>query len=271
MGEGVTDRRLECFSLDSAWVSGSEGARFDASYYNPRAAHAIETLKRSGLTIKPLGEVTQRIFIPPRFKRIYVGPDQGIPFLQGSHVVHFQPADLKYVSKTAHKDLGPWLIHSGWLLVTRSGTIGRVTIAADRWDGWAASEHIMRVVPDPASPCLPGYIYAFLNSPIGQAQLTARIYGAVVDEITEDHGRGVLIPVPTTAAEVAQVKTINDQALKAIMRLSEAAKLADESVQAIDRFIPALPLVEAAKDDLTPFERFQNLTQQVLSVPHAKR
>ena len=159
-------RSVEHFAVSSNVLAQTETRRLDASYFNPSVARALDTLKRSGLSLSPLGEITSRVFIPPRFKRIYVESEYGVPFLQGSHIVHFQPADVKYLSRTAHKRLDRWIIRSGWLLVTCSGTVGRVTICPSEWDGWAASQHILRIVPD-ESACLSGYLYAFLASPRG--------------------------------------------------------------------------------------------------------
>lgn len=237
-------RPLEHFSIESSWLRKSQELRLDASFYNPRVAHAIETLKKSGLTIKSLGEVTKRIFIPPRFKRIYVDREHGLPFLQGSHIVHFQPADVKFLSRSVHKNLEELTINAGWLLVTRSGTVGRVAIAPDDWDGWVASEHILRIIPD-AAACPTGYLYAFLCSPIGHAQLTAQIYGAVVDELTEEQTRSVLVPLPNTAEQRQYVNTINTLALRATKLRAEASGLATKAVASIGLILPEEePIVE---------------------------
>jgi type I restriction enzyme S subunit len=228
---------VEFFSITSPWVKQTSELRMDASFYNPRVAEALATLRRSGLKLKTLGEVTDRIFIPGRFKRIYVKKEHGLPFLQGSHVVHFQPADMKFVSKTAHKDINLWVIKKGWILVTRSGTVGRVSIASGIWNGWAASEHILRIVPKAGEDCPAGYIYAFLSSEIGQAQLTSQIYGAVVDEITEDQARGVLIPVPSTPAQRKAVQEINALAMESLRAKDEAVVAAEQSVASVSTLI----------------------------------
>jgi len=234
----VLKNEIEYFSITSPLLKQTSELRFDASFYNPRVAEALAVLRRSGLTLKPLGEVTQRIFIPNRFKRIYVKEKHGLPFLQGSHVVHFQPAGLKYVSKAAHKDISLWLIKAGWVLVTRSGTVGRVSMASAMWDGWAASEHILRIVPKPSSDCPAGYISAFLSSEIGQAQLTSQIYGAVVDEITEEQARSVLIPVPTTPEQKKQVADIAHAMMESMRAKDRAIKLAQQSVSGVAEMIP---------------------------------
>ena len=236
----LAESRIESFSMTLPLVRQTSELRLDASFYNPRVAEALAVLRRSGLDIRPLAEVTKRIFIPPRFKRIYVDQEHGVPFLQGSHVVHFQPADIKYLSRAAHTRLDRWIIEAGWILVTCSGTIGRTTIALDSWAGWAASQHICRIIPDPASPCPPGYIYAYLSSELGQAQLTAQIYGAVVDELTEGQARSVLIPVPRTPEQREIVAEIDAEAMRSIALKDEAIRAALNAVAEISSLVPEL-------------------------------
>ena len=229
-------RSVEHFAVSSNVLAQTETRRLDASYFNPSVARALDTLKRSGLSLSPLGEITSRVFIPPRFKRIYVESEYGAPFLQGSHIVHFQPADVKYLSRTAHKRLDRWIIRSGWLLVTCSGTVGRVTICPSEWDGWAASQHILRIVPD-ESACLSGYLYAFLASPIGHVQLTARIYGAVVDELTEDQVKSVLVPLPETNEQRDLVRQVDRDTQRAIRLRSRAVSLATDTVNRVNTIL----------------------------------
>ncbi len=72
---------------------------------------------------------------------------------------------LKYLSRE-QEHLDEVTVRKGWLLVTRSGTVGRVTMCPEEWDGWAASEHIIRVAPH-NDGCLGGYLLSFLASPMG--------------------------------------------------------------------------------------------------------
>ena len=204
--------------------------RFDAEHYNKITLAADERLDASGWTLERLGDVTANIFIPPRFKRVYVDDQHGIPFLQGTHLPHFKPADVKFLSTTAHKNLDHLLIRQGWVLVTRSGTIGRIALTSQHWDGWAASEHIVRIVPRADGFCPSGYIYAWLSSPFGQAQFN-EVYGAVVDEITAEHVAGIRIPVPSTPEERAIVSQINENALRAMEARERALSLDMQAVE----------------------------------------
>jgi type I restriction enzyme S subunit len=227
------------YSVDARWIRQSTGKRFDASHYNPVLAQALTMLRGSGMELRPLGDVCERVFIPPRFKRVYVAEKHGVPFLQGSHLVHFQPADLKYLSAKAHVRLERWIIQKGWVLVTCSGTIGRVAIARDQWDGWAASQHILRIVPRADDMAPSGYLYAFLRSFAGQAQLTSQIYGAVVDELTEDQARGILVPVAKTEAQQQAILAINAASLEAVQLQEQASMRSDDALVKMDRLVVA--------------------------------
>ena len=229
------DKEVESFSVDVDFLRNTN--RFDASHYNPRAAKAISMLKRCGMPLARLGDIAERVFIPPRFKRIYVEKEHGIPFIQGSHVVHFQPADLKYLSLLAHKKIEKWVVQSGWILVTCSGTIGRPTIVPKSWDGWAASQHLLRIIPRKDSECPVGYLYAFLCSFPGQAQLTSHIYGAVVDELTEDQAKSVMVPIPKTAEEREMANSVHRLALRSVKLKEQAVSVNNQSVEKFDSFM----------------------------------
>jgi type I restriction enzyme S subunit len=234
----MLERSVESFRIGSGLVEETSELRLDASFYNPRVLAAVAALDRSDMEIRPLGEVAERVFIPPRFKRIYVDADHGVPFLQGSHVLQLQLTDLKYLSIKAHKDLQRWIIRSGWVLVTCSGTVGRVTVAPSHWDGWAASQHILRVIPKEGGSCPAGYLATYLASPFGQVQLTAQIYGAVVDELTEEQARSVRVPVPRTRAQRLKIKKIDELAGEALQRRTEAVMSAESAARNLATLLP---------------------------------
>lgn len=223
----LRDRSVEHFSVPSQLLR--QAKRLDASYFDPIVAHALETLRHSGMRLATVGSITARVFIPPRFKRIYVREAYGLPFLQGSHVIQFQPTDVKYVSRSVHRNIDQWVIERGWILVTRSGTVGRVALCPPEWHQWAASEHILRIIPN-EQECPSGYLYSFLASPLGQVQLTKHIYGAVVDELTEGQTRSVLVPLPVNDEQREDVERIDREAREAVMVRSQALTLISRAV-----------------------------------------
>ena len=224
----VTPSPVKSYALPSNLLAGSPEARMDAGYYNPEFLAAVSRLRNSRMRTKRLADVATKVFIPPRFKRVYVEPEYGVPFLQGSHIVHFQPADVKYLSRTYHK-LEKWIIRERWILVTCSGTIGRTTICPEEWNKWAASQHILRIIPD-EKKCPSGYLCAFLASPLGQVQLTANIYGAVVDELTEEQAESIVVPIPRTEEDKRMMRSVDKAMKKAVKMKSLAVSSAGKSV-----------------------------------------
>lgn len=222
---------IQSYSLPSSSLESTSELRLDACFYNPEVFEALDILGKSGMRVQPLAEIANDIFIPPRFKRIYVHSDHGVPFLQGSHIVHFRPADLKYLSRI-HPKLEQCIIRANWVLVTRSGTAGRVMLSPSEWDGWAASEHILRIVPD-EKRCSAGYLCSFLSSSFGQVQLTANIYGAVVDELTEQQAASVMVPLPETKEDRVLVQSIDTAMRQAVCNRSKAVALVNDAITQI--------------------------------------
>ena len=224
------------FRVSSELVAKSDSLRFDASFYNPDLMAALEVLANSGMRIVTLGEVAQRVFIPSRFKRNYVDADFGLPFLQSSHLVQFDP-DIKFLSVKTHTDIDRWVIRAGWILVSCSGTIGRVVTAPPEWDGWAASQHILRVIPSDSEDCPVGYLATFLASHLGRVQLTAQIYGAVVDELTEEQARQVQVPLPVTRQQRSAVRDIHVLATQGVSQRSEGAALKRSATSSLNTLL----------------------------------
>ena len=86
------------------------------------------------------------------------------------------------------------------------------------------------------SSCAPGYIYAWLSSPLGQAQFNG-VYGAVVDEITAEHVENILILVPQTGEQQVIVSTVNDLAIQALATKELALEMDALSVDKLGELV----------------------------------
>lgn len=157
--------------------------RLDASYHVPILHKIDEILSSSPHNPLSLDDVVEDIFIPTRFKRPYVSDSKiGIPFLQGSHIPLIKPFDIRYIWNRM-KNLQKVILRENWILMTRSGTVGRIALVREGWKGWGASEHILRIIPK--GDVNPGYLIAFLSTSYGQIQIDGKVYGGVVEELAE--------------------------------------------------------------------------------------
>jgi len=208
--------------------------RLDASYHVPILRKIKEYLSSSKYRLIKLEKVIDRIFIPTRFKRPYVkNPDDGIPFLQGAHIPMIKPMDVKYIWK-GMKNIENALLRKHWVLMTRSGTVGRIGFVSDYLDGWAASEHILRIIVK--SGVNPGYIVAFLSSLYGEYQIKGKVYGAVVDEIAEQdtsliEDMDILLPDKSIQDKIGSL------VIEAYNKKDRANQIEEEAIKELETYL----------------------------------
>ena len=207
--------------------------RLDASHHIPLSHLAIQNLiKGKSGTVERLGGVADS-FVPPRFKRAYVkDPSDGVPLLQGTHIPQSKPQDIKYIWKNM-KNLKSYIVKKNWILATCSGTIGRLSLVRDYWDGWAATNHLLRIIPDEGK-IQPGYLTAFLLSIYGQVQFQCLIYGGVVDEIGEagELFNSILILKPK---DERVERKIGDLVFEAYDKRDKANQIEGEAIKLLER------------------------------------
>lgn len=206
---------------------------FIAEGHNPMFRLVIATLGKGRYPLIPLGrnDSVQSIFVAPRFRRVYVASEHGIPFLQGSDLPVVRPFLLKHLSKKT-PSLSKWTVSKGWVLLTCSGTIGEVGMVSSVEDGWAASQHILRIVPlEEGRGFHPGYIAAFLMTEYGRQQLIS--YGAVVLELTADTVKALRIP---DAPRSLQEK-VGSRVMEAFEKRAKALQVEDEAIRTTEELI----------------------------------
>jgi len=204
-----------------------ENFRLDASFHNPLASKIEATIISNGFKLKNLvdKELTTRIILPGRFKRIYVDELYGVPFLGGKEILDLDPRTEKNLSLEGHgariKD--QLTIKRNQIMITCSGTIGKVNIAPKHWEGWTSSQHVIRV--ESVSDWMAGYLFAWLSTDYGFELIKRFTYGAVVDEI-EDHHVG-LVSVPLIDEDTMRI--IGKLVLRANEKRSWAFRLQNKA------------------------------------------
>jgi len=198
LGEGG---KPKAFGISSSDLND----RLDATHHVPVVRSVLHKLQQGRFGLVRLSEHAD-VYLPPRFGRVYVERNYGTPFLQGSQLPAMYPLQLQYISQSQTSEIKRWLIKKDTILITRSGTIGRVALVTEKQNGWAASEHMIRITCKPGR-MHPGFLTAFLSTPFGQHQLKAKIYGGVVDELTDFDTAILMVPdIPASGREAgAQV------------------------------------------------------------------
>jgi type I restriction enzyme S subunit len=212
--------------------SGELGDRLDASHHVPLAPSAVAKLRTGAFPLVQLKERAEEVHVAPRFARVYVEKRYGTPLLQGSHVPSMRPSDMKYISNRMTVKMERWIIHRGMVLVTCSGTIGRTAVVSSKQEGWAASQHILRIRPK-TGVTHPGFLSLFLTTGYGQHQLNSKIYGGVVDELTAEDTEMIWIPdVPFNLQQ-----PIGEKIVRVYEMRDEANCLEDEAIAEIEAVV----------------------------------
>jgi type I restriction enzyme M protein len=194
--------------------------RYLPRYSESRTA-ALELGELDGWTVEHLGQIAQ-VYNGPRFKRPYA--DKGVTsgnkvvrYFTGNAVTQTRGENLKYLDLRKAKPqqlkmISKLYMRRGMILITDSGTVGRIIYATSYHDGAVGTNNLIRVVIEDEG--LRGYVYQFLLSPMGQNQLKANIYGAIVDHIEPDDVKQVLVPIPNDRQLVEQIGSNVIEAVK---------------------------------------------------------
>lgn len=194
-----------CFVIDFKQITEDPSRRIDAWYWDPNKNNLAKEIEESvGGDIKEivrLGDlvVEHGIFYPGRHKRNYVEKSEdSVPFYSGTQILQIRPFDLQYQPKD-YKPAEKHFVDKDWILITRSGSTGRVVMVTESMVGSMVSEHVIRVICD-ENLIDPYYVYAYLStSNIGKVLLEKGIYASVVDHITPDFVS--TIPIPRLSPE----------------------------------------------------------------------
>lgn len=219
-------RKFQVKAVPSTWLN-SNGRRLDCGPYLSGAMEARELLRKLPVDKELLSSITEGIFHAGRESRQWVEPEEhGVRFMGSTDVLASDLSGLPLISKKQVKANQNFTIRSGWTLITRSGTIGRMAYARQDMDGIACSEHVMRVVPD-ATKVKPGYVFAYLSSKFGLPIVLSGTYGSIIQSIEPHHIQD--LPVPRIGDIEDQVHELVQQA--ADLRTKANADIADQVKQ----------------------------------------
>lgn len=197
--------------LDSTSLS------FNPIHYLPKHNEALKKVimmkEQSEFDVIPLSEIAQAVFNGPRFKRPYA--DVGITsgegvrkFFTGTAITQLNSDNVKYLdekkcNRTQLRQLEELTIHKGYILISDSGTLGRISYALSMHDGHIATNNLIRVVIEDEN--LRGYVYQFLKSQIGQSLILKNAYGTNQEHLEPNVISEILVPIPKDRAIVDHI------------------------------------------------------------------
>ena len=228
-----------CFLINKDEVKKDASRRIDAWYWDPQknqlAKDLMDTTNPAIKEVANLGDlvVSHGIYYPGRHTRNYVeNNDTSVAFYSGTQILQTRPFDIKYQPKN-YAPAKNHFVKKGWILITRSGTTGRVVMVNDEMDGKMVTEHVIRVICD-ETIINPYYVYAVLSSDkIGRQLLDKGIYASVVDHISPQFVS--TIPIPRLTGDLEE--QIAEKVKKAEELRSKASSIINSEIDALENML----------------------------------
>ncbi len=226
--------RVFAFSVAN---SNSLFSRLDATFHNPTAQQAEQlVLDAKGITLNDAGV---KGFESNRLKQIFVDEEFGTPFITSGGIFLKSIEPERFIrTQSLGDDEESWRINQQDILLARSGQvggiIGRGVWSDARFDGIAASPHIIRLrATDNDYPA--GYVFAFLClTDIGYQLLSRTAAGSSIPYLPLDAVLKIRIPTSTTK-EFRE--DIHNMVVQAGMLRGQSQKLEKDAVLLVEQAI----------------------------------
>jgi hypothetical protein len=210
----------DAFTVSSRTLS----LRLDAASHDPITLECREQIRRSGgISLADAASLKTLA----RYRRYYIDPPNGRPVLSGRQMLQLRPVNLRHISDRSFDRPEDFVLGTGSTIFTCDGrsedALGAPAYVMSVWNGWMASEHVMRA--DPKNDLGAGYLYLALASPWVQRQLKARATGSVIDALEPEEISDVMLPFPRQAVREA----VNRGAIRAWDMISESIDLSSKT------------------------------------------
>lgn len=235
----------------------NKGKRFDAQVFDVESKHIRNVLNNGKYPLVQLdGDegLIEDSFYPGRFKRIYCEKGEGIEFYLPSQMTDIYPEPTKWISKLTKASIEKLRLEIGTLLLTRSGTIGNVTIVSKTLKNKVFSDDVIRTSFRNEEDL--GYVYAYLKSEYGNNILKTNSYGSVITHIEPEHLKEMLIP----DAPFIIKKKIHDLIMDSYANRDESNRLIDEATKIMIEELELPPIDDLKKEAFSYSKEFNSFS-----------
>lgn len=209
--------------------------RLDAPYHSPAALEAEMSVRSGRYPVERLKAVTDRLFKPPIFKRLWVdGPEYGRQFVSGNDAYLYEANELRYVSpRTANFE--EFIVKRGWVIFQAAGQIyglfGRPLLVSGWLEDIFCADDLYRIVPKTVDDG--AYIYLFLRTAHGQVLLKRQASGNSIPRVWDPHMEEFELPWPEESIR----KRLARPVIEAHDKMAAALALQRQAIGLVERAI----------------------------------
>lgn len=181
-------------------------------------------------------DVKVGIVIKP--SQYYTDQNQGTPAFRSANVRenHIDNFDWVYLNSEGMTNNKRCIVHTGDVLVVRSGNPGTACVVTEEFDGYNAID-ILIAVPD-QSKVIPQYLCSFTNSPLGKKSVAAGKRGMALAHFNVKGYSALTLELPTLP-EQQEITRILDSLLEKEQQSKAAAEAVLEQIDLMKKAILA--------------------------------
>ncbi|SCN23670.1 EcoKI restriction-modification system protein HsdS [Clostridium sp. N3C] len=203
--------------------------RIDGEFYNYKYLENEIKLKKSGVKIKVLNDVIERMNSPIGWQGIpstsYLPHGLGVPLIRVQNVsdLILDEESLIGVEESIYDEQPAIQAQANDIIITRVGTIGRVCRIPEKINRIAMGQNLTRIKLK-ETLVESGFMLAYMSSKFCQIQMERYAYGGVQASLTNRNIKQLLVPIPSPEIQ----KYIGDKVRKAEELREEAKTLQKE-------------------------------------------
>jgi len=220
----------------SAISSSNLRRRLDAPFHSPAALEADEAVRNGRHPAERLSKVTNRLFKPPIFKRLWVdGPEYGRQFVSGSDAYLHEASETRFVSNRT-PNFEEFIVKRGWVIFQAAGKIyglfGRPIFVSGWLEDIFCADDLYRIVPK--TEIDGAFIYLFLRTPHGRALVKRQASGNSIPRVWDPHMADFELPWPGKSFRerlAGPVIDAHDKIAKALKLQKQAIALVETAIE----------------------------------------
>lgn len=199
-----------------------ENGRIDAEYWQPFLEAVDRAINQSKYKTQKLKKFITKIHYGASTSNAYA--DEGIPFLRILNLKpnHLKLSDIVYLPENFRKDLGNAFVATGDLLISRSGTVGVVSVMPKEADGFAFGSFMIKFCLD--DKINKEFVSIWLNNKLNKLLTEREKIGAIQGNITISTIENFDIPIPPPSIQNKIAEKVELRYFQAQMLQNQAAK-----------------------------------------------
>ena len=219
------------------------GKRLEAVVFNIEGKQAREVVANCKWGSAPLygDKGISTAYTCGRFKRIWL-EFSDLPIYQPSSITCIKPTPDGFLSRNTKTNIDALRVKKGQILITCSGTTGKVSLVSNTLDGEIFSHDLIRLDAKDKNDI--GYIYIFLRSKTGNTLLQTNNYGAVIKHIEPEHLAEIPIPMPPQEIKAQ----INELVLRSFELRDKSNEILDSATALLVKELNLPPIEEFATE-----------------------